>query len=177
MLLLAALTACGRETKTQEKESQTQQEVRSDNPEENMESGSDGQEKESAFDQETWAAAEAEKRTAVSFVKMNESYLEGVMQIDLTKVSKNAVYVDASGSTIDEFGIFQAIDGDTAAVQKMVQEYLDGRLAAWMEEYMPEEKPKVQKASLQVKEGYVLYAILGEKDKEQLFESFEKAVS
>ena len=41
---------------------------------------------------------------------------------------------------------------------------------------MPEEKPKVQKANLQVREGYILYAILGEKDKKQLFESFENCV-
>ena len=169
-IMLTGITACGKKTENHPETKETVQNV----TEEKTQEGS--QEQKKVFEVEQWGSLQAEERTDVSFSKMNESYVEGVMAMKLEIVSEYAVYIDASGSTIDEFGIFKAKEGEEDEVKKQLQAYLKMRLDTWMEEYMPEEKPKVQKANLHVREGYILYAILGEKDKKQLFESFENCV-
>ena len=41
---------------------------------------------------------------------------------------------------------------------------LDLRLQSWMDEYMPEEKPKVENAQVRTFGPYVIYTILSESD-------------
>lgn len=119
----------------------------------------------------------AEKRTDVTFAEMTQGYIEGIMSFDLSKVSQYSVYVDASGTSIDEFGIFKANANSGDDVKKMLQSYLDMRLDTWMDEYMPEEKPKVEKAKIEKNGDYYMYAILGDSEKEEAFQTFNSAIT
>ncbi len=181
--ILTVTVACGEKSVKQSEKQETVQMVGEQMTGENSSDEDTAQEETGSqsvaagIEIDEWAALQAESRTDVSFAKMNESYLEGVMSIDLKKVEKYVVYVDASGSTVDEFGIFKPQEGEADVVQKMVQSYLDMRLETWMEEYMPDQKPKVQKAELLAKNGYLIYAILSQEDKENLFKEFELTLS
>ena len=118
-----------------------------------------------------------DRRTDISFVEMTEGYLSGVMNFDTTKTEEYAVYVDATGTTVDEFGIFKAKEGCQEEVEKMLTEYLATRLDTWMDEYMPEEKPKVENAEIRNQGSYYLYVILGDSERQQTFSDFDSALS
>ena len=117
----------------------------------------------------------AEKRTDVSLVEMTEEYVKGVMSFDVSKVSEYSVYVDASGTSVDEYGVFKANDDTAEDVEKMLQTYLDMRLDTWMDEYMPEQKPKVENAVINNVGNYYIYAILSDSEREATFSAFEDA--
>lgn len=117
----------------------------------------------------------AEGRTDVSLVEMTEDYVTGMLSFDVSKVSEYSVYVDASGTSVDEYGVFKANKGEGEEVQKLLQAYLDMRLDTWMDEYMPEEKPKVEKAVIKNYGDYYIYVILGESEREAFFTAFEDA--
>lgn len=129
------------------------------------------------IDVKEFAKQIAENRTDISFAQMTEAYIQGVMNFDITKTADYVVYVDASGSTVDEFGVFKANNDAGKDVEKMLDDYLKQRLDTWMDEYMPEEKPKVEKAEIKSKGDYYIYAILGDNDKEQTFSEFETALT
>lgn len=118
-----------------------------------------------------------EERADISLVEMTEGYVSGVMNFDLAKVSEYVVCVDASGTTVDEFGIFKANADTGEDVKGMLTEYLEMRLDTWMDEYMPEEKPKVENAQIRNNGDYYIYAILGDSEKEQLLGAFEEALT
>ena len=117
----------------------------------------------------------AEKRTDVSLVEMTEDYVSGILSVDLTKVSDYSVYVDASGAGVDEYGIFKANEGAGEEVQSMLESYLDMRLESWMDEYMPEEKPKVENAVVKNYGDYYVYVILSDSEQEAFYTAFEDA--
>ena len=129
------------------------------------------------IDVKEFAKKIAEGRVDISFAQMNEGYIQGVMNFDIAKTADYVVYVDASGSTVDEFGVFKANDDAGKDVEKMLDDYLKQRLDTWMDEYMPEEKPKVEKAEIKSKGNYYIYAILGDSNKEQLFSEFDSALT
>lgn len=118
-----------------------------------------------------------EERADVDLVEMTEGYVSGVMNFDLTKISEYVVCVDASGTTVDEFGIFKSAEGSSEEVEQMLAEYLETRVDTWMDEYMPEEKPKVENAQIRNSGNYYVYAILGDSEKEQFFNKFDEATS
>ncbi|MBR1497233.1 MAG: DUF4358 domain-containing protein [Oscillospiraceae bacterium] len=89
-----------------------------------------------------------------------------------------AILINRYGANIDEFGVFHASgDGASAREIKTVAEaYLARRLEVWMEEYMPEEKPKLENAEVRVSGDYVIYCILSDADKAAAFRAFEDAL-
>lgn len=150
-----------------------------------------GGKKESSTSEDTTKATEAEKaveidikgfasqiaanRTDISLVEMTEEYVKGVLSFDVTKVSEYSVYVDASGTTVDEFGVFKANEGEGEEVAKMLETYLAMRLDTWMDEYMPEQKPNVEKAVVKNVGDYYIYMILSDSEREATFKAFEEA--
>ena len=106
--------------------------------------------------------------------KMNDSYLAGMMGLDLSKFEGSAVYISAMGTNIDEFGVFKVADGfsaDEAAAQ--IEQYLQMRRDTFMKEYTPEEKPKLEKAQVKTLGSYVIYGILSETERKAAFGTFE----
>ena len=109
-----------------------------------------------------------------SFTAMNDSYISGAMKIDVSEYADYIVNMNSMGTNVDEFGIFKARDeASVTAVKEDAEEYLQFRLDTWMEEYMPEEKPKLENAEVKVCGLYVMYAILDDSTRADAFSAFE----
>lgn len=180
-MALFALTACGNETENTVKNEESVVEA-VDNEivaaeENSVEETSEERAEAKVVDIAGFANIIIEERADISLVEMNEGYVSGVMDFDLTKVAEYVVCVDASGTTVDEFGIFKANENAGEDVEGMISEYLAVRLDTWMDEYMPEEKPKVENAQIKNHGDYYIYAILADTEKEHLFGAFEEALS
>ena len=112
-----------------------------------------------------------------TFVAMDENYIAGAMKIDVSGYADYIVQINAFGTNVDEYGIFKANDeASVAAVKADAENYLKFRLDTWMEEYMPEEKPKLENAEVKVCGLYVMYAILGDTARADAFTAFESAL-
>jgi hypothetical protein len=104
---------------------------------------------------------------------VDEVYIGGRLQVDLTKCEGYVVRLNV----VDEYGVFKAKDADAAKeLEKEVRTYLINRLATWMDEYMPEEKPKVENAECRVFGNYVTYAILSDSDRAAAFKAIDAAL-
>lgn len=157
-MTVLALTACGDKKEASKENTSTTQEA-----------------KEVSINIKEFAKKYAESRTDVSLVEMTEDYVKGMLSFDVSKVSEYSVYVDASGTTVDEFGVFKANDGEGEEVVKMLESYLDMRLDTWMDEYMPEQKPNVENAVVKNIGDYYIYMILSDSEREAIFSQFEEA--
>jgi hypothetical protein len=123
------------------------------------------------------SAAVEEGLDASGLAAMEESYLKGAMKLDTSLFADYVVKINAYGVNIDEYGIFKAKDEDSAAsVKKAAEDYLKLRRDTWMDEYMPEEKPKLDSARVEARGLYVMYAILSDAQRDRAFESFESAL-
>lgn len=112
------------------------------------------------------------KTEAMTAVDAN--WVKGWMKTDASAFGDFAVYMNAIGANVDEFGIFKAGENMSVAdIEKTVQAYLDLKLASWMDEYMPEEKYKVEDASYEVVGDYVMYCILSAEDSAAAFGVFK----
>ncbi len=112
------------------------------------------------------------------FALMSDDYIKGMMYVDTSKFADYAVKLRASGANIDEYGIFKAPDNsDPSLIKETVEAYLKMRVDTWMPEYMPEEFPKMQSASVKVFGQYVIYCILDEATKTNVFSAVEEALA
>jgi len=112
-----------------------------------------------------------------NFAAMNDSYLEGAMKLTPSDFADYTVNINAMGTNVDEFGIFKAKDAASVeAVKEAAEGYLKFRLDTWMEEYMPEEKPKLEKAEVKVYGLYVMYAIFDDTTRADAFTALENAL-
>jgi len=112
-----------------------------------------------------------------NFIAMDENYIAGAMKIDVSGYADYVVNINAFGTNVDEYGIFKAKDeASVAAVKADAENYLKFRLDTWMEEYMPEEKPKLEKAEVKVCGLYVMYAIVDDTSRADAFTTFENAL-
>ncbi len=112
-----------------------------------------------------------------SLAAMQESYLKGAMKLDPAIFADWLVKINAYGANIDEYGIFKAPDeAGVAAVKQAAEDYLKLRRDTWMEEYMPEEKPKLTQAEIKVCGLYVIYAIVSDDVRGKILTDFENAL-
>ncbi|MCI8388451.1 MAG: DUF4358 domain-containing protein [Clostridiales bacterium] len=109
-----------------------------------------------------------------SMATMDSSYINGYMDIDVSGFEEYAVKVKASDASIDEYGIFKAPSEDKVSeITKIVDGYFKHRLDIWMDDYLPEEKPKLKNASYKVIGRYVVYCILTDDTKAAVFNAVE----
>lgn len=114
---------------------------------------------------------------AGSLAQMQESYLTGPMKLDTALFADYVVKINAYGANIDEYGIFKAPDAASVdSVKQAVEGYLQLRRDTWMEEYMPEEKPKLTQAEIRVAGQYVMYAIVSDDARKPVLDAFENAL-
>lgn len=112
-----------------------------------------------------------------SLVSVDASYIKGYMKMDVSDYEDYAVKINAYGANIDEYGVFKAADSSQAKkIKSAVEAYLQLRLDSWMDEYMPEEKPKLSSAQVKSSGNYVMYCILSDSDKQAAFDAFEGAL-
>jgi len=109
-----------------------------------------------------------------ALAEMTESYVSGMMKMDTSLFEEYLVKISAYGSSIDEYGIFKAADeGGSDAVKAQVEAYLQFRRDTWMEEYLPEEKPKLTQAAVKTCGRYVIYVIMGDDARQNALDAFE----
>lgn len=114
---------------------------------------------------------------ADSFAAVSETYVTGVMKMEVASFKGYDVELNSKGENIDMFGVFQGSDEkQTAEIKKACEDYLQMRKDTWMPEYMPEERPKMDAAEVKVVGNYVMFAILSDSDKTAAFGAFEKAL-
>jgi len=112
-----------------------------------------------------------------SLSEVDSSYVKGYMRMDTDDYEEYVVKINAYGENIDEYGVFKASDSDQAkTVAEAAQAYLELRLSSWMDEYMPEEKPKLTSAEVKTEGSYVMYCILSDSDREAAFGAFSDAL-
>lgn len=105
----------------------------------------------------------------------NENWIKGYMKVDVASFGDYSVMVNSIGANVDEFGVFKAGENMSAKdIEATVKSYLDLRLQSWMDEYMPEEKYKVEDAEYKVVGDYVMYCILSGEDAKAAFATFEE---
>ena len=102
----------------------------------------------------------------------------GLTGLGAEELGEYAILLNVYGTNVDEFGVFKGGTGsmDAAALKAAAEDYLQKRLAAWMDEYMPEEKPKLTDAEVRTRGDYVMYCILSDADKRAAFDAFEQAL-
>lgn len=123
------------------------------------------------------SAAVEQYLDAASLAEMQESYLTGPMKLDTGLFADYVVKINAYGANIDEYGVFKAPDDASVdAVKKAVEGYLQLRKDTWMEEYMPEEKPKLTQAEVRAAGQYVMYVIVADEVRSPMLEAFEAAL-
>ena len=106
-----------------------------------------------------------------------ENYIKGYLKMDVADYEEYVVKINAYGENIDEYGVFKGKDASQAAeIKSAVEAYLELRLSTWMDEYMPEEKPKLQSAEVKTSGNYVMYCILSDADKTAAFAAFSDSL-
>lgn len=78
------------------------------------------------------------------------------------------------GTNQDEYGVFSAADKDSAQrIYKAVQEYFENRRAEWMDEYLQDERHKLDAADVKlIADKYIVYVIA---DKDTVITAFTAA--
>lgn len=100
-----------------------------------------------------------------NMAQIPDSYVESMMQIAPDGYVSRNTLISAVGTNINEYGIFQGKDEtQTAALKAALEDYLEYRQELWMDEYLPQEKPKLDNAKVWVEGNYVMYAILGDEE-------------
>ena len=105
-----------------------------------------------------------------------ESYVKGYFKKDAAELGEYAIRINTMGTNIDEFGIFKAGTLTAAELKTLVESYLKLRQDSWMDEYMPDEKPKMMNAEVKVQGDYVMYCILSDAEKTTAFKAFTDAL-
>lgn len=89
-----------------------------------------------------------------------DSYVETMLKLTSDQYAERFAKISAVGTNIDEYGIFKANDAEGVKVlEKALNDYLDYRMEIWMDEYLPEEYPKLQNATVAAAGNCVMYVI------------------
>ncbi len=119
-------------------------------------------------------ASKIDAHMGKDLAEMNSGYLSGAMHLDPSSFASYVVKLNAKGVNIDEYGVFRAPDSKSVnAVKDAIEGYLKLRRDTWMKEYMPEEKPKLDKAEVKVYGIYVLYVIAEDDVREAVYQEVE----
>ena len=113
-----------------------------------------------------------------SLTVVPDNYLINMNGLDLAAFEEYAVKMKMVDASIDEYGIFKAPDdASVSAIEKTAKDYLAMRLATWNHSYLAEEKPKMEKATVNVMGRYVMYTILSSADTTAAGSAMEKALT
>lgn len=94
--------------------------------------------------------------------------------IDLTLCESYKMYMDLTGSTVNQFGIYKATSEENAEkLFEDVKNYLKMLNDNFMSEYQPEEVPKLQNATVKKNGLYVTFVIFDDAGKSQMLSAFD----
>ncbi len=120
------------------------------------------------------AAADAALAAETPLSAVPDDYIIGMMEIDVSVFEDHIVKIQASGASIDEYGIFKAPTSEAVeSIKSIASEYIAARIDDWNPQYMPEEFPKMESATIQTFGQYVVYCILDDNTKDAVFTAIE----
>lgn len=103
-----------------------------------------------------------------------EDYVADIIQVDPSYYEIRNTIISTVGTNIDEYGIFKATDKKNAdKIASALNSYIEYRQDAWMDNYMPDEKPKLDNAEVWQQGNYVMYVILGDDVRAAVKSAFE----
>lgn len=115
--------------------------------------------------------------TDAPLAAVDTDYIRYRMMLDTTIMEDYAIYMQNTGTSLDEIGIIKAAGEDTAAVENAVKDYLTQRNEEWTGMYLVEEYPKLRDAEYRIFGRYVVYGILSTDDKAALFDAVSAALT
>lgn len=112
-----------------------------------------------------------------TLAETNENYIKGRIKANPSDYDGIIVKVQSAGANIDEYGIVKVKSGDDVkAAEQLLKDYIQTRIDTWMPEYMPEELPKMKAATVKVFGQYVVYCVLEEGIKSDVFNTVENTL-
>ena len=143
-----------------------------------------GSNKEIAYKNDVAVSAISEATNAAlengsEMVIVPETYVNSIMKVDTANFTEFTVCKQATGAVIDEYGIFKVkdvncIDATLAAINDYIEVTKNSSMIV---EYMPEEMPKLDTAEARAMGEYVVFCILSEEGKAQLFSTVSKMIA
>ncbi len=91
-------------------------------------------------------------------------------------VTESVIRFSTDGNDLNEFGVYHVTDGNTDAMKAALSDYLTEFYELYNANYLPEETPKLRDAEVKVFGNYVVYAMLNDTDRANLFASIENAL-
>ncbi|MDR0818720.1 MAG: DUF4358 domain-containing protein [Oscillospiraceae bacterium] len=79
-----------------------------------------------------------------------------------------------TGTNMDEYGVFIAASGREQEVMNAVNAYIGSRQERWMDEYLPDERPKIFDAQAKSQGKYVIYVMAFEDNRSKAINAFDK---
>ena len=100
-------------------------------------------------------------------VALDADYVSTIIKITSDEYVEMNCHKNAVSLSMDEWGIFKAADEAARKnLESKLNAYLKARVESWMPEYLPDQRPKIEKSELYVAGNYVIYMILSEEHKE-----------
>lgn len=97
-----------------------------------------------------------------SMTAVDADYIANSLGVAADAYKAAVVKVTNVGTSIDEYGVFQCADAQSAqTAETALKAYIQQRIDTWMG-YTPEELPKLQNAETGVTGSYAYYFILGD---------------
>jgi len=94
----------------------------------------------------------------------DDDYVKGMFELDTALLEEYVLKIQVSGTEIDQYGIFKAADeANISAVEAALNGYIDTVKTNWGNfNYLPEEKVKLDNASVETIGSYVVFTVLSE---------------
>ena len=84
------------------------------------------------------------------------------------------IVMQTMSTSIDQIGIFEAKSAeDVKKIEAMVDDFFDFYLSLWNDDYLAEEKPKLENAERVTSGNFVMYVILGDDARAAAITAFE----
>ena len=113
-----------------------------------------------------------------AMMELDASYVGSLMKLGAEDYAECFVMRSSVGINIDEYGIFKGNDAaQTKAIADALKTYIQFMLDAWMDEYLPEEFPKLQNAEVWTEGDYVVYAIVSDEVRGSMKDAFGSVFS
>ncbi|MCL2518169.1 MAG: DUF4358 domain-containing protein [Oscillospiraceae bacterium] len=107
---------------------------------------------------------------------VDADYIRGMLGIEEELIDEFVLYIQTSGTEIDQYGIFKISDSrNFDAVKTRLQNYLTNLLENFDNfNYMPEERVKLKEAEVTSAGQYLIYTVMSESDKTAFMNKFNE---
>ncbi len=118
---------------------------------------------------------------SAGLIRYSEEDIAFYLEIPPELSEERCVMVQTNSVSIDEIGVFHAVDAQSAdKIEELLEEYFDRSgetKEEWLRDYIPGEIRKIEEAEILHRGRYVIYLILGKADRRIAGENIEKILS